>query len=387
MDDQLAVNHDISEGLRLEGRTVAVGLAQQFHQYLGGLGPLAIGILFDGGHRRSLEVVCDRQVGIADETNVFVNPELLLPGVLHGVEGDVVVDGEDGCRFGALAQQMVHALECSLPGEVGGGDEPEIDLQSSFDKDLHIGIGAFLGGPHLFWPIEHADAAVAFGNEKFDSLAGTAIHIGVYLIEIGQRRDAVEEYDGDTVFFEGSEMVVGGGIGAEGDDKAVDAVVLHGGDDHTFALSIVPGLADEDVVFVVGGYLFDAVDGFVEELLFQVGQDYADGGRLALFEEDGGLVGFVVQLLRQLLHPRFRPQADARMVMEGPADGGDRHVELFGDLLDGGELVFFHVAKIGYKTEQPDFGSIVRGAPSGWPPLNIHRIVRRMIFDASTGRR
>src|ERR1700722_81476 len=76
MDDQLAVDHHIAEGLRLVGGTVAVGLAEQFHQYLGGLGPLAVGILFDGGHRRSLKVGCDRQVGIADETDVFVDPEL-----------------------------------------------------------------------------------------------------------------------------------------------------------------------------------------------------------------------------------------------------------------------------------------------------------------------
>ena len=370
MDDQLAVDDHISEGLGLQWGAVAVGLVQQFHQYLGCLGSLAVGILLNGGHRRGLEVRCDRQVGIADETDVFIDPELLLPGVLHGVEGDVVIDGDDGCWFGALAQQVVHALECPLPGEVGGGDESKIDFQPAFDKDLHIGVGTFLRGPHLFGSIEHADAAVAFGDEEFDGLAGTAVHIGVDLIEIGYGGHAVEEYYGDTIFFEGGEMVVGSGVGAEGDDEAVDAVVLHGGDDHAFALGIVPGLADEDVVFVVGRYLFDAVDGFGEELLFQVGQDYADGGGLSLFEEDGSLVGFVVQLLRQLLHPHSRPQADARMVMEGPADGGDRHVELFGDLLDGGELVFFHMTKIGDKSRC----------------LNIHRRARRTTCGTSTGR-
>ena len=188
---------------------------------------------------------------------------------------------------------------------------------------------------------------MSFIDEELDCFAGAAVHIGIDLIELGEGRYAVKEDEGDVIAFEGGEMIVGGGVGAQGGDDPVDAVILHRGNDLAFPVDIVPGLADEDVVFVVGGYLFDAVDGFGEEFLFQVGEDYADGGRLALFEEDGGLVGFVVQLLRQLLHPHFRPQADTRMVMEGPADGGDRHIELFGDLLDGGKLVFFHGTKIG----------------------------------------
>ena len=66
-------------------------------------------------------------------------------------------------------------------------------------------------------------------------------------------------------------------------------------DDLAFAFDIVLGLADQDAVFVLGGDLFDAIYGFGEEFFLKVGEDDADGEGLALFEEDGGLVRFVIQ--------------------------------------------------------------------------------------------
>lgn len=117
----------------------------------------------------------------------------MLPGILHGVEGDIVVDGEDSCGAWSLAEEVLHGQEGAFAGEVGGGDEAEIDLESFFDEHLHIGLGAFFGRAHFFGSVEYADAAVSFFDEEFDGFTGAAIHIGIDLVEFGKGRDAVEE--------------------------------------------------------------------------------------------------------------------------------------------------------------------------------------------------
>lgn len=141
-------------------------------------------------------------------------------------------------------------------------------------------------------------------------------------------------------------MLVGGGIGAEGGDDAVHPVVFHSGNDLAFPFDIVPGLADEHAIFVLGGDLLDAVDGFGEEFFFEVWENYTNGEGLALFEEDGGLVGFIVQFGGQFLDLHLCAQADAGVVVEGPGYGGGGYGESSGYLLDCCGLIFFHTIKI-----------------------------------------
>ena len=102
---------------------------------------------------------------------------------------------------------------------------------------------------------------------------------------------------------------------------------------------VVPGLAEHDRVIILRGHVFDALDHRGEKILGEAGQDDADGESLFLFEIDGRLVWFVVQLAGQLLHPHPCSQTDAVVIMEGPGDGGHRNLELAGDLFKRGWLV------------------------------------------------
>src|SRR6185312_1020336 len=259
MDDQLSVDDDVLVGFGPRGLVVLFVFPDKVYEDAGGFGALFVRILFDRRQGRVFQVIGDRQIGIADEADVLIDLQLLRAGILHGIERDIVVDHQDRGWAGALGEQLLHGFEGIFPGQIGIGDETEIDLQSFFDEDLFVGFGPFFGGAHFFGSVEDGDTAMSFFDEEPNRLAGAAIHVGVHLVEAGKGGYAVEEDERDTIFFECGEMIIGYGIGAQGGDDAIDPVVLHRTHDAAFAFDIVPGLADKDAVFVLGGNVLDAI--------------------------------------------------------------------------------------------------------------------------------
>ena len=70
VNDQLAVDDEVEVRF---GFFYFPFLIDETDEDFGCFGALFIRILFDGGHGRGFEVVGDREVGVADEAEVFVD--------------------------------------------------------------------------------------------------------------------------------------------------------------------------------------------------------------------------------------------------------------------------------------------------------------------------
>lgn len=131
-------------------------------------------------------------------------------------------------------------------------------------------------------------------------------------------------------------MFVVGGVLGNGDDEPVDAVahdILH---DVLLPGFDIMGLTQQYGVLMFAGGVFDGADGGGKVEFGEIGEDDADREGLALLEEDGLLVGLIVQFPGQFLDAYPGQHAYPLMIMKGPGYGRCRDIEFFGDFLDGG---------------------------------------------------
>jgi len=203
-------------------------------------------------------------------------------------------------------------------------------------QGLIITLHPLAAGVELFRAIEHSDGPVAGLQEELHGLDRPCLDVAGDIVNIGQIGYAIEEYDGDTVALQHIEMFVIGGVLGNGDDEPVDAVAHDILDDMFFPGFDIMGLAKQYGVLLFAGSVFDGADRGRKVKFGEIGKDDADREGLTLLEEDGFLVGLIVQFPGQLLDPYPGKHAYSLMIMEGPGYGRCRDIEFFGNFLDGG---------------------------------------------------
>lgn len=308
---------------------------EYFQERFGSALALYIGELFNGGHGREGRIVAHGEVGIADKGEIFVDLVFVLYCKLNGVQRDIVIKSHDSGGFPLQRQELVHGLVGTLFGEVGGYDERGVVFEPVFLHGLDITFLPLAAGQELVGAIDHANDPMAFAQQILYCLDGAGYHVTGYIMDIRQIGYPVEKDGGDTCLAQHIEMTIILCILRNGDDQAIHPVFFHRTDDQLFPFFFVMGLSHQYGILVTAGHVLDAADGGGEECFGELGQDNADGKGLALLEENGGLIGFVVQLGGQLLDPCFGPETDAGVIVKRPRYGGGGDIKPPGDLFYG----------------------------------------------------
>lgn len=296
--------------------TVRGGIGREyFQERLCSALALYIGKLFDGGHGREGRIVTHGEVGIADEGKIFVDLVFVLYGKLNGVQRDIVIKSHDSGGFPFQRQKLFHGLVGTFFGEVGRYDEGGVVFQPVFLHSLDIAFFPLAAGQELVGAIDHTDDPMAFAQQIFYGLDGAGYHVTGDIMDIRQIGYPVEKDGGDTCLAQHIEMAIILCILGDGDDQAVHPVFFHRADDQFFPFFFIMGLSHQYGILVTAGHVLDTTDGGGEECFGQLGQNDSDGKGLALLEEDGCLIGFVIELGSQLLDPCFSAETDAGMIV------------------------------------------------------------------------
>ena len=94
---------------------LAGGFFQQLQQEPGSFFSLLIGELLHGCEGSVVHVMTDRFVGKADDTDVVCRSLC----VLDGVEGYIIIEGDDGVGLLFYGQELLHGFDGAVLGKVG----------------------------------------------------------------------------------------------------------------------------------------------------------------------------------------------------------------------------------------------------------------------------
>ena len=153
---------------------------------------------------------------------------------------------------------------------------------------------------------------------------------------------AVEQHERDVLAGDVADDLVR--AFARNHDQAVDALVAEDLDQILQLLRILVGAAEQHGVLMFICVVFDAPGDVGEELVRNVRNDDADGVRLAAAQGAGGVVGLVIEFLRDLQNAlgRFLVHAvgllAVGLVVHHERDQGDRNSRLRGYIFYGDSL-------------------------------------------------
>ena len=221
MDDQLRAEEFVVK----DGVVYLAGWSiQQLEQEPGGFFTLLIRKLLYGGDGSVVHVVADGLIGKADDADIVYRPF----SVLYSVEGDIVVEGDDGIGFLFYRQELLQCLDGAFLRQVRRYHEGGVIFPSFPPERISEGVQSFLAGGQLCGSIDQGDAAMFFLNKEVDGLLHTRPQAAGDVMYVRHLRDTVQEDNGDIVPFQRFEVFVIDGVFCHGYEQAVHAMCLQG---------------------------------------------------------------------------------------------------------------------------------------------------------------
>ena len=160
---------------------------------------------------------------------------------------------------------------------------------------------------------EVGTAAAALFQQVLRGLVAALEVIQLHRIQFGTVHDAVEKHQRNAAllnFIEVAEIVRRAGYGYQ---NAVDLGVYHRHHVLLLLLVVLVRLAEQHVEAGPVGHRLGSLHHLREEMAVDVGHNHAQRVAMAFAQGGGQVVGLVVELLGQLLHPVAGGLADARM--------------------------------------------------------------------------
>lgn len=296
--------------------------------------------LTDGGEWRVDE--CSHVVvAEADYCNVFWNVQALFADGLDGFYGCGVVDGEDGIGNWVEAEQVFDIDADFGYGEVVGDDEVFMNGEFVFAVGCFVACEAFFADEEIGGAGEVCDAGTSLPDEVFYDAECAIVIVYNDFGNLHVVAYAVEEDEGNAFSFKDPEVVEVAGVFGDGDDESVDLAIEHAFGVGNFGFVTFVGVADDEVVACFGGSFLGANDSKREEGTDELWDDHADGMAGFFYEADGVHVAVVVHLFGECEDGGAGGWFDFWVAGKGSGDGGFGNVECFGNVNNGG-LMLFH---------------------------------------------
>lgn len=269
------------------------------------------------------------------KSDVFGDADTRLLKGHHTAHGTVVVGHE------YAVGQGIH------PQDVQGGAYPGFLAQVAYNKVLLLKINMvirqrLLVALHTVYVYVAAgrcrkvhDAAAALFDKVFRAFVGRPAVVYKDAGVVFMLGHAVKEYHGDILFKEHIEMADIMGLVGQRHQQAVYAVVEHGFGAGHFLIGRFGRLADDEVEALAVGDVFDTRDNGAHKIAVEPGHDDPDGIGALVAQVAGKMIGAVPHFLRQLKDAFFGFLAYNRVILQGPAYGGNGDIQLSGKVIYG----------------------------------------------------
>ena len=278
----------------------------------------------------------DRQLGIgvveSDERDVLGHAQPHLGRCLHRTDGHRVVCGKYGGRPLFERQELLHRLVAGGPRIIPLRRQLMVQAEADIHERALVSIHSELGDDGARRTDYHRYPLVPQLDEVLHRIVGGLEVVRLDEREAGDLPPALDDDHGDVPGLDGLHML---GHHWGGEDNALDSALEKDVDVRLLFLHILGGVAEDDVVTGLLGFLFDCASEGRSDRPGDAGHDVADEAALLLLEAAGEGVIAIAEIGDGLIDPQPGMLRDAVCFVEDARNCGGRNSRLSRNVFDG----------------------------------------------------